>query len=140
VVYRDGVDALFDVITVSCRIGVMKPDPAICHACLDDLGVSPGEALFLDDNSENVKAADRLGLETIEYPTFGTFPASLRAFISHWRAPRDPRTSGWPACETTPADASDDSDRPAEAAAPSAIGWLFSCVTARTNGDIGVRM
>lgn len=80
-IYRDGVYGLFDVITVSYKVGVMKPDPAIYHCCLDQLGVMAERAVFVDDSPVNLEAAKRLGLRTIAYPTFGTVPTELRAMI-----------------------------------------------------------
>ena len=38
-----------------------KPDPAIYRLALEQLGVAPERALFLDDRADNVAAARRLG-------------------------------------------------------------------------------
>jgi FMN phosphatase YigB (HAD superfamily) len=45
-IYQDGVDALFDVITVSYKVGVMKPDPEIYHAFGRDIGAQPRDVRF----------------------------------------------------------------------------------------------
>ncbi|XP_076453379.1 acyl-CoA dehydrogenase family member 10-like [Babylonia areolata] len=58
--------ALFDVVTESCRVGVRKPHPDIYRHCLESLQVAPQEAIFLDDIGSNLKAARQLGLETIK--------------------------------------------------------------------------
>lgn len=58
------VDTVFDVISDSSHLGIRKPDPLIYHHTLRELGVSPGEALFLDDHLPNVEAARRLGIES----------------------------------------------------------------------------
>ncbi|XP_036454872.1 acyl-CoA dehydrogenase family member 10-like [Colossoma macropomum] len=57
--------SLFDVIVESCRVGLCKPDPRIYQLCADRLGVSPQEAVFLDDLSCNVEAAERVGMHCI---------------------------------------------------------------------------
>ncbi|KAL6465709.1 hypothetical protein MHYP_G00258420 [Metynnis hypsauchen] len=57
--------SLFDVTVESCRVGLCKPDPRIYQLCADRLGVSPQEAVFLDDLSFNVEAAERVGMRGI---------------------------------------------------------------------------
>jgi putative hydrolase of the HAD superfamily len=52
----------FPVRVYSCELKVKKPDAAIYERCLQELGISPGQALFLDDRVENVEAARALGL------------------------------------------------------------------------------
>ncbi|XP_066510263.1 acyl-CoA dehydrogenase family member 10-like [Hoplias malabaricus] len=56
---------LFDVIVESCRVGLCKPDPRIYQLCAERLGVSPQEAVFLDDLSFNVEAAVQVGMHGI---------------------------------------------------------------------------
>ncbi|KAK6327137.1 hypothetical protein J4Q44_G00027820 [Coregonus suidteri] len=58
--------SLFDVIVESCREGLNKPDPRIYHLCLNRLGVSAHEAVFLDDLEFNIKAAAQLGMHAIK--------------------------------------------------------------------------
>ena len=55
----------FDARTFSCDVGVCKPQPRIYDACLQQLGVEPADALFLDDREANVAAAETLGLHAI---------------------------------------------------------------------------
>ncbi|KAG7318447.1 hypothetical protein KOW79_018202 [Hemibagrus wyckioides] len=57
--------SLFDVIVESCRVGLCKPDLRIYQLCAERLGVSPHEAVFLDDLSFNVEAAVQLGMHGI---------------------------------------------------------------------------
>lgn len=52
----------FDHASYSCDVRVSKPGAAIYEDCLSGLGVSPEQALFLDDREENVEAARKLGL------------------------------------------------------------------------------
>ena len=55
----------FDSRTFSCDVGVCKPQPRIYEDCLQQLGVEPADALFLDDREANVAAAETLGLHAI---------------------------------------------------------------------------
>ncbi|XP_042168743.1 acyl-CoA dehydrogenase family member 10-like isoform X1 [Oncorhynchus tshawytscha] len=67
--------SLFDVIVESCREGLSKPDPRIYHLCLNRLGVSAHEAVFLDDLELNVEAAAQLGMHAIKV---GDIAASVK--------------------------------------------------------------
>jgi putative hydrolase of the HAD superfamily len=55
----------FDSRTFSCDVGVCKPQPRIYNDGLQQLGVEPADALFLDDREANVAAAETLGLHAI---------------------------------------------------------------------------
>jgi epoxide hydrolase-like predicted phosphatase len=60
------VDA-FDALTISAEVGVMKPDPAIFQLALDQLGVKPKEAVFVDDFSENITGCEAIGMRGIHF-------------------------------------------------------------------------
>jgi putative hydrolase of the HAD superfamily len=57
-----------------------KPDPAIFHACLAELGASPAEVLFIDDKAANADGAYRAGLHSHHYRDLPTLRAHLRQF------------------------------------------------------------
>ena len=57
----------FDVLVWSYQLRLLKPDPAIFHYALKQLGVEPAQALFIDDIEENVVAAKAMGIETVLY-------------------------------------------------------------------------
>ena len=60
------VDELFDVVIDSSEVGMRKPNPAIYHHALEELGgIPPEEAVFLDDTPGNVEGARRAGLHAI---------------------------------------------------------------------------
>lgn len=46
----------------SCRVGLIKPEPAIYHHVLEGLGVAAQESVFFDDMAVNVEAACALGI------------------------------------------------------------------------------
>jgi putative hydrolase of the HAD superfamily len=57
---------LFDVVVESAVVGIRKPDPAFYLLACDKLGISPREAVFLDDLGVNLKPARELGMTTIK--------------------------------------------------------------------------
>ena len=62
----DDLDAMVDVIVDSSAVGLRKPDPAIFHLALEQLGgVDPEAAVFLDDAPGNIAAARALGIHAI---------------------------------------------------------------------------
>jgi len=65
----------FPVRVYSCRVGATKPSAAIYRRALRELGVSPAEAVYIDDVPEYAAAACRLGMRAIEF----TSPAALQA-------------------------------------------------------------
>ena len=61
------LEARFDVVVISCEVGLAKPDPRIFRLCLERLGLSAGAALFVDDRADNVEAAAGVGLQTLRF-------------------------------------------------------------------------
>lgn len=67
----------FDVIVGSGDVKVAKPDPAIFHLTLAQLGRRPDEAIFIDDSPTNIQGAQAVGLHTIYYTRGTDIPAAL---------------------------------------------------------------
>lgn len=57
----------FDQVTLSYEVHAAKPEPAIYEQCIDGLGTTPEQTLFLDDRIANVQAAERLGMRAIQF-------------------------------------------------------------------------
>lgn len=55
----------FDHLSLSHRVGCMKPDEAIYQYALQGLDANPEKSLFFDDRSENVFAARRIGFHAV---------------------------------------------------------------------------
>jgi len=72
--------ALFDGITVSAQVRLMKPDPAIFRHFLEGHGRTAGECVFIDDSPINVAAARRLGFHGVEF----SGAADLRRRLETW--------------------------------------------------------
>jgi glucose-1-phosphatase len=59
----------FDALTISAEVGVMKPDAAIFQHALDQLGIQPKEAVFVDDFPENISGCEAVGMRGIRFHT-----------------------------------------------------------------------
>jgi putative hydrolase of the HAD superfamily len=59
----------FDVLVWSYQLHMAKPDPAIYHHALKELGTRPEETLFIDDKLVNIQAAQALGMKAVEFTT-----------------------------------------------------------------------
>ncbi|MFS8096548.1 HAD-IA family hydrolase [Lentzea alba] len=70
-----GLDAEFDAIFSSARLGVAKPDPAVFRRVLDELGYPT--AVFCDDTEENVVAACEAGLDGVHVPDTAALRTAL---------------------------------------------------------------
>ncbi len=57
----------FDVALFSCEHLLVKPEPSIYLLCLEKLGASPGECIFLDDVPENAEGARSVGIPAIVF-------------------------------------------------------------------------
>jgi putative hydrolase of the HAD superfamily len=57
---------LFDAILESRVLGVRKPDPQFYELACETVGVTPPEAVFLDDLGVNLKPARAMGMHTIK--------------------------------------------------------------------------
>ena len=60
---------LFDEVFCSGDEGAAKPDPAVFVITLERLGVTPEEAVFIDDTLGHVETARTLGLHAILFTT-----------------------------------------------------------------------
>lgn len=59
------LERYFDTIVISSEVGLIKPEPEIFHYILEEMSARPEEAVFVDDNPHNVKAAETLGIAGI---------------------------------------------------------------------------
>lgn len=80
------VDDRFDVIVLSGRLGIRKPDPRIYAHAVEQLGVSAEECVFVDDLGGNLKPARALGMTTIRHVDALSTIAQLKRLL--W--PSDP--------------------------------------------------
>jgi len=67
----------FDHIFLSFEIGHKKPDKAAFQAVIDHYQLQPNEFFFVDDNEQNVVAAQHLGLQAVQFTTAETLAQKL---------------------------------------------------------------
>ena len=70
---------LFDGIVVSGNEGVIKPDVRIFEILLGRYRIAAHEAVFIDDNPQNAKAASALGIHGIHFQSAGQLRRELSA-------------------------------------------------------------
>jgi glucose-1-phosphatase len=70
----------FDALVLSYELGVMKPDPAIYRAALDQAHCAPDECLFFDDMPGNVAGARALGLHARQFSGYDQLLLDLAEF------------------------------------------------------------
>lgn len=69
----------FEGIVVSGAERLIKPDPKIYQLLLSRYALKASECLFIDDNIDNIKAAQKLGFATVHLPEGVDLRASLQA-------------------------------------------------------------
>ncbi|MCS5478173.1 HAD family phosphatase [Corynebacterium sp. YIM 101645] len=67
----------FEAVTMSCDIGLVKPDPRAFAVALDAMGVSAKETVFFDADPRNVRAAEEFGLRSVLF----TGPDSVKEIL-----------------------------------------------------------
>ena len=75
--YPEMFDRFRDIV-VSGDEKMMKPDPAIYHLALDRFGLRAEEAVFVDDNRDNVEGAAALGIHAILFTDEPELRAELK--------------------------------------------------------------
>ena len=64
---KQGFDDTFDHMVISGEVGVMKPEARIYQIALEQAGVSPNEAVFVDDFAENIEGCQAVGMHGIHF-------------------------------------------------------------------------
>ncbi|GHH81147.1 hypothetical protein GCM10018793_37980 [Streptomyces sulfonofaciens] len=78
---RTGWDGLFDAVVISCEVGMRKPEPEIFHHTARQLGLGPGECVFVDDLGRNVRAAQALGMAAVHHRTAAETGEALMSLL-----------------------------------------------------------
>jgi putative hydrolase of the HAD superfamily len=78
---------MFDATAFSCSVGLRKPDPRIYHLALDELGVDPGQAIFVGDGAnDELAGAERVGMRAVLIHREGEEPQWDE--VRDWQGPR----------------------------------------------------
>ncbi len=66
----------------SCRVKLIKPDPAIFLRFFEMFRLEPAECVFLDDTEENVRSARSLGMRAIRFDDYRQGREELEKLLS----------------------------------------------------------
>lgn len=61
------IDDVFDIILFSNEVEMKKPDAEFFNLCTEKLDLKPEECIFIDDQNNNISAAQELGFFTIQF-------------------------------------------------------------------------
>lgn len=78
----DDMNKYFDDVVLSYKVQLVKPSQEIYLLAANRMGISPHECLFVDDNQQNVVAAESVGMQGIVYRDFAQFRADLKNMLN----------------------------------------------------------
>jgi len=78
---REKMDDAFDHIVISAEVGVAKPEAKIFKIALEQAGVSPNEAVFVDDFYVNIEGCEKVGMKGIHFRDAESALAQLKALL-----------------------------------------------------------
>lgn len=73
---------LFDTVIESSKIGVRKPEPRFFELACVQLGITPDQAVYLDDLGTNLKPARAMGMRTIKVENPMTAIGDLESILA----------------------------------------------------------
>uniref|UniRef100_UPI004056198E HAD family hydrolase n=1 Tax=Agathobacter sp. TaxID=2021311 RepID=UPI004056198E len=71
-----------DGAVISFQEGIIKPNPEIYKRICDRYNINPAQAVFIDDNAANIKAAREFGLNAILFENYAQACAELSTFLT----------------------------------------------------------
>jgi putative hydrolase of the HAD superfamily len=72
---------LFDVVVISCEVGMRKPERGIFLHAAQALGLAPAECVFIDDMKANVAAAVGCGMTGVLHTEAAATAAALHDLL-----------------------------------------------------------
>lgn len=79
---RDDFFKYFDHVFNSYHMGKGKRDPSLFHDIAEQLGLAPGDILFVDDMKSNVERAQAAGWQAIHYVDKRSFLEAVEKLLS----------------------------------------------------------
>ncbi len=80
-ILKQNFDDAFDHMIISAEVGVLKPEARIFQIALEQAGVSPNEAVFVDDFPENVEGCRAVGMNGIHFRDPQTVMTALKKLL-----------------------------------------------------------
>lgn len=84
---EEHLDDVADEVILSCEVGYAKPDSRIYQLALSRLGVTPGNALLIDDTPGNVAAAVSAGLRGHLHTSRSGTVTAIEGFLAQFSCP-----------------------------------------------------
>jgi epoxide hydrolase-like predicted phosphatase len=81
-IVKEKFDDAFDKMIISAEVGAAKPEPKIFQIALEQLGVRPKEAVFVDDFLINIEGCEKVGLKGIHFKDPGSALQQLKKLLS----------------------------------------------------------
>jgi epoxide hydrolase-like predicted phosphatase len=66
-IVKEKFDDAFDRMIISAEVGAAKPEPKIFQIALEQFGVKPKEAVFVDDFLINIEGCEKVGIKGIHF-------------------------------------------------------------------------
>lgn len=66
-IVREKFDDAFDHMVISSEVGAAKPEPKIFQIALEHFGVTPRDAVFVDDFQVNIEGCEKIGMKGIHF-------------------------------------------------------------------------
>ncbi|MBP7804741.1 MAG: HAD family phosphatase [Candidatus Pacebacteria bacterium] len=70
--------SIFDHMTISSQVGMLKPDPEIYRHALENLGSTPEESVFIDDNERNTVGAEAISMTGVLFTDLSKLKEDLQ--------------------------------------------------------------
>lgn len=80
-IVREKFDDAFDKMIISAEVGAAKPEPKIFQIALEQLGVRPNEAVFVDDFLINIEGCEKVGIKGIHFKDFESTLRQLKKLL-----------------------------------------------------------
>ena len=80
-IVREKFEDAFDAMVISAEVKVAKPSAKIYQIALEQLGVSPNEAVFVDDVWENIQACEKVGMKGVLFKSAEATVKQVRALL-----------------------------------------------------------
>ncbi len=84
-IVREKFDDAFDKMIISAEVGAAKPGPKIFQIALEQCGVRPKEAVFVDDVAENIEGCEKVGMKGIHFKDAESTLQQLKKILSTGR-------------------------------------------------------
>jgi len=81
-IVREKFEDAFDKLIISAEVGAMKPEAKIFQIALEQFGVSPNEAVFVDDFHVNIEGCEKVGIRGVHFKDPETALQQLKKLLS----------------------------------------------------------